>query len=145
MGHRRCAMIPCAMAGAPLVRDHMSSHCHAVEASDPITQAKELMQFHAIRHLPVLRDGAVVGMVSLGDLYAIEAVQEVDPDRTEVAQAMSADIFTAEPETPLVEVVRTMADRHIGSTVVLGPDGALAGVFTATDCCRVLAELLEAS
>lgn len=136
---------PLAMAGAPLVRDHMSSTCHAVEASDPITQAKELMQFHAIRHLPVLEGAEVVGMVSLGDLYAMEAVLEVDPDRTEVRQAMSADIFTARPDTPLLEVVRTMADRHIGSTVVLGPDGGLAGVFTATDCCRVLAELLAAS
>lgn len=133
------------MDAAPLVRDHMSSGCHSVKVEDPITVAKELMQFHAIRHLPVLDAGQVVGMVSLGDLYAMEAVMEVDPDRTEVRQAMSEDIYTAAPDTPLVEVVRTMAERHIGSTVVLGPDGALEGVFTATDCCRVLAELLTRS
>jgi len=133
------------MTAVPLVREYMSSSCHSVQASDPITQAKELMQFHAIRHLPVFEDGAVVGMVSLGDLYAMEAVMEVDPDRSEVRQAMSEDVYTVGPDTRLVDVVRTMAERHIGSCVVLDGQGALAGVFTSTDCCRVLAELLSQS
>ena len=45
---------------------------------------EELMQAHAIRHLPVVQDTAVVGLVSLGDLYVMEAVAGVDPDLTEV-------------------------------------------------------------
>lgn len=129
------------MTGAPLVRDHMSKACHSVSASDPITTAKELMQFHAIRHLPVLEGDRVVGMVTLGDLYAMEAVAELDPDRNDVSQAMSEDLYTVSPDTPLAEVARTMAERHIGSVVVL-EDGRLAGLFTASDACRVLGELL---
>ena len=124
----------------------MSLAQHTVRASDPLTVARELMQLHAIRHLPVLGDGErVVGMLSLGDLYAVEAVAEVDPDRTTVSEAMSEDPYVVDPATPLVEVAQVMADRHIGSALVLDREGALVGLFTTSDACRVLGEVLRRS
>jgi CBS domain-containing protein len=133
------------MTGHPSVRDHMSPARHTVRESDPITTARELMQLHAIRHLPVLdEDGAVVGMLTLGDLYVVEAVAELDPDRTTVSSAMSRDVFTVGPDAPLAEVASTMAAEHIGSALIL-EEGRLLGVFTATDACRVLGEVLRRS
>lgn len=129
------------MNANPKVREYMTTACHSVSREDPITLAKELMQLHAIRHLPVLEAGRLVGMLSLGDLYAMEAVMEVDPDRTDVGQAMCADVYTVGPNTPLAEVAQHMCDEHIGSVVVLEGE-ALVGLFTASDACRVLAELL---
>ena len=43
--------------------------------------------------------------------------------------------------TPLQRVVAEMAHRRIGSALIT-KDGRLAGIFTATDACRCLAELL---
>jgi len=131
------------MVSAARVSEYMSTACHFVQREDPITLAKELMQLHGIRHLPVVQGKEVVGMLSLGDLYAMEAVMEVDPDRTDVGQAMCEDVYTVSPETQLSEVVQTMSERHIGSVIVL-KDGALTGLFTASDACRVLAEVLQA-
>ena len=37
-----------------------------------------------------------------------------------------------------------MADRHIGSTIVI-EGGKIIGVFTATDACRSFAEFLRGS
>jgi CBS domain-containing protein len=49
------------------------------------------------------------------------------------------------PETATVQsACRIMRDRRIGSILVVGPDGRLAGLFTGRDAvCRVLAERLD--
>ncbi len=124
------------------MREHMSKTCHSVAREDPITDAKELMMLHGVRHLPVLEQGKLVGMVSLADLYAVEAVMELDPDETEVGQAMSQDVYSVGPDTLLADVAAHMAKEHIGSVVIV-KQGELLGVFTASDACRVLATLLN--
>jgi predicted transcriptional regulator len=43
---------------------------------------------------------------------------------------------------PVAAVARTMAEHHIGSTIVTKND-KLVGIFTVTDACRALAEILE--
>ena len=50
--------------------------------------------------------------------------------------------YTATPESLLDEVVLNMADRQIGSVLVLDGD-ELAGIFTATDACRYLGQCLR--
>src|ERR1700753_648452 len=39
-----------------------------VAAEADVTQAEQLMQEHAVRRLPVISDGQVVGIVSMGDI-----------------------------------------------------------------------------
>jgi len=51
------------------------------------------------------------------------------------------DPYIVPASTPVAVVAATMATRHIGSAVVT-KKGALVGIFTATDACRVLAQLL---
>ncbi|MBK8010707.1 MAG: CBS domain-containing protein [Deltaproteobacteria bacterium] len=124
------------------IKDVMTRSAHSIAPNATLRAAKELMQYHTIRHLPVVQDDRVVGILSLGDLYAMESIMEMDPEETEVATAMSPDPFTVEAETPLGEVVRAMARRRIGS-VLITRDGRLAGIFTATDACRLLGDLLH--
>jgi CBS domain-containing protein len=44
--------------------------------------------------------------------------------------------------TPVAIVARTMADNHIGSAIVT-KNNKLVGIFTVTDACRALAEVLH--
>jgi acetoin utilization protein AcuB len=44
--------------------------------------------------------------------------------------------------TPVAAVARTMAEHHIGSAIVT-KNGKLVGIFTVTDACRALAEIIE--
>ena len=123
------------------IGDVMTAARHVVSPNDSLVSAKELMQFHGIRHLPVVDGGRVVGMVTLSDLYVMEGVMEVDPDRTLVASAMSHEAFCVARDSPIGRVAAEMAARKVGSAVVL-EDERIVGIFTASDACRVLGQLL---
>jgi CBS domain-containing protein len=61
--------------GGDLSRTRASSLCSSdlctIRPQESVTRAVELMREHSVRRLPVVADGAVVGVLSLGDL-AIE-------------------------------------------------------------------------
>lgn len=116
------------------------SQCLSPESK--LTEAKERMLFEGVRHLPVIDAGRLVGMVSLSDLFAIESLVDVDPDETQIRSIMSTDVYTVEPQERLGAVVHQMSEKKISSAVVLKNE-APVGVFTTTDACRALAELLE--
>jgi len=50
------------------VRDIMTSPVLTVQPGDTIHAAMQIMTEHRVRHLPVVVDGAVLGVVSIGDL-----------------------------------------------------------------------------
>ena len=108
----------------PPVGAAMTPFPYFVEESDPAEVVLGLMTEHAIRHVPVLRQGRVVGIVSA------RAPDVVVPDP-----------YVVEITTPLDDVVATMSQRRIGSAVVV-KKGKLAGILSVTDVCRVLAEVL---
>ncbi|MFX8848650.1 CBS domain-containing protein, partial [Acinetobacter baumannii] len=43
--------------------------------------------------------------------------------------------------TPVAEVARVMAEKRIGSAIVT-KNNKLVGIFTVTDACRALAQIL---
>jgi acetoin utilization protein AcuB len=125
------------------VKDYMTPAPLSIGKDQPLAVAHRLMREHGIRHLPVLSGGSIVGVVSQRDLYFIESLQDVDPASVPVEDAMTADPYVVAPETPLAEVARAMAERKLGSAVVMrGPD--VAGVFTTSDALAALVEQLEA-
>ncbi|MBN6149582.1 CBS domain-containing protein [Xanthomonas sp. AmX2] len=63
------------------VRDIMSAKVFTVDPSQTVQQCMELMTGQRIRHLPVVQSGAVVGVISIGDLVKAvieEQQQELD-------------------------------------------------------------------
>ena len=68
--------------------DAMTRILHTVTPETPIAKALEMMTDRRVRHLPVLRDGQLAGMVSIGDLVKARieaAVSEADALRDYVA------------------------------------------------------------
>ena len=51
-----------------LVRQIMSTHCVCVTPQHTVEECMALMSDKRIRHLPVLDDNQIVGLVSIGDL-----------------------------------------------------------------------------
>jgi CBS domain-containing protein len=103
------------------------------------------MAAHQIHHIPVQQDGGVVGIVSERDLDQLlhRFLPETDKARIRARDVMDADPYIAGFDTPLNEVALEMAKRHIGSAIVVHHE-KLAGILSANDICRILAEVLEA-
>lgn len=104
----------------------------SIEAT--LREAEDLMIDRGVRHLPVLEDGGLVGIVSDRDLASgTEGV---------VRDVCALDLYTVEPDAALDEVLEQMAERRLGCVVVTRGD-EVAGIFTAIDACRCFAEQLR--
>ncbi len=126
----------------PEVREYMSPAVHTIGPTSSLSKAVKAMREHQIRHLPVVDREQVVGVLSQRDILIMESLPGVNPTEVRVDEAMVRDVFTASPETPVGEVVETMLERKLGSTIVCEGDRVL-GVFTTTDALRALHDLLE--
>lgn len=118
---------------------------------DPITAADDttvdelwrLMQEHGIRHLPIVRDDTVVGVVSERDVRFVSGLSLAEKHQIEAADIMSPDPLTVLAGTPLDEVAYVMSERKVGSVIVQDDEGHLMGIFTATDALNALIEIVR--
>lgn len=127
----------------PTVSSYMTAMPQTVGVEDPIGVAYERMREHQIRHLVVLRDGKLAGVVSERDLALVEALRDVAPEQVTLENAMSDHVFAVEPDAPLDQVVGAMADEKLGSAVVVSRD-RVVGILTTVDVCRAFVDLLHA-
>jgi acetoin utilization protein AcuB len=127
----------------PAISHYMTAKPYTIDRLASLAEAHRLMKEHGVRHLPVLDDGDLCGIVSERDLHMIESVIGADPTSTSVDTAMTDRPFVVTSDTLLDEVVEIMTDHKYGSVVVMGHDG-VEGIFTTVDACRALAEVLRA-
>ena len=129
----------------PTIAAVMTPFPYSVNVHDPIEKAWELMEQHKIRHVPVRDQHALVGIVSERDLVAFGSHNHTDAsgEPIKVGYVCIPDPYVVETTAPLDRVALDMAARHISSAIVV-KDGRLAGIFTSTDACRLLGEILQA-
>lgn len=116
----------------------------AVRVGQSLEAAHARMREHRIRHLPVMEDGQVIGVVSQRDLHLLESLQEVDTSRVTVEEAMSHSPYVVGPDESVPRVLDHMLDRKFGSTLIMDR-GRLVGIFTAVDAVNALRQLLRAA
>jgi acetoin utilization protein AcuB len=125
----------------PTIQKYMTFQPYSIESTESLKKALTLMTSRKIRHLPVTRAGRVVGILSDRDLKLVMGFDDIDTAEEVVADICVTKPYTVDPETPLHEVAGEMASKHIGSAIVV-QNGKLVGIFTATDACRALSEIL---
>ena len=126
----------------PAISRYMTKQPWTIERVASLAEAHALMREHHLRHLPVLDKGALVGIVSLGDLHLLETIGDFALDEIPVDEAMTEHPLAVTGDTPLDEVAEIMATKKYGSAIVVGREG-VEGIFTTTDACRALASVLQ--
>lgn len=126
----------------PEVRAYMTECPVTVTPTSSLSKAVRLMRDNHVRHLPVVDDGAVTGVLSQRDILIMESLPGVNPTEVRVDEAMVREVFTVDPRTPVGEVVETMIDRKLGSAIVCEGQ-RVVGVFTTIDALRALHGLLR--
>ena len=126
----------------PPISKYMTTTPITIEPEVTIAAASKVMRESRIRHLPVTRAGALVGILSERDVYLIETLKGVDAQTVTVEDAMTHKPYTTVPERPVNEVAAEMAEHKYGAAIIL-QNNKVVGVFTTVDACAMLAELFE--
>ncbi|MCX4091804.1 CBS domain-containing protein [Nocardia sp. alder85J] len=79
---RRLHKVGAALLDRP-VADIMTAVVHTCSPDDHVESLRPTMTEHRIRHLPVLRDGRMVGIVSIGDVVK-SAISELQTEREQL-------------------------------------------------------------
>jgi len=135
-----------------LVRDWMAHNPLVVTPATSVAEALWTMGQHRVRHLPVVRDGELVGIVTQTDLLQASPSWNTPLSawelsfllsRMQVGQVMTTEVIVVDEECPLEEAALVMAEHKIGCLpVVRGRQ--LAGILTETDLFNLLTEQLGA-
>jgi acetoin utilization protein AcuB len=132
------------MLRMPTLRTSMTPFPYSIDGNAPVAHAKDMMEAHDIRHLPVTEAGKLVGVISerdiLRSLYG--RLQAQLPEDLLVRDVCVLEAYIVELSERLDTVLLYMAESHIGSALVVR-HGKLAGIFTATDACRAFGEFLR--
>lgn len=132
------------------IRQLMQKDVVTVDAAAHLDVAEDLMRMDRIRHLPVVSDGRLVGLVTQRDLFraALSSALARSPQdeqrwlaRIPVQQAMTREVLFAHPDAELKYAVEMMLRERVGCLPVV-EDGRLIGLLSETDCLRHLAQLL---
>lgn len=129
------------------VRDAMTRDVITLGPEASAAEAWSICRDRGIRHIPIVEEGRLVGLVSDRDL------RDVSPPRGDhegatlrwvrVADMMTRNLATIHPLDTIDRVAREIHDRRIGCLPVVD-EGDLVGIVTSSDMMRTLIDLVGA-
>ena len=134
-----------------LVNQIMTSPLLTIMPDRPMLDASHLMETDHVRYLCVSDKDEIVGIISVRDLvrYFVDSeggpVRDLDNVYRPLSVLMRTTMETIASERTVQEAAQTMAEKRIGSLLVLEA-GEMVGIVTETDLVRkVIAARLPAS
>lgn len=115
-----------------------------------LRDAIAVIQKFRIRHIPVVEDGKLSGIVTDRDIKratpsihggVTQEVYERVLNDTKLFQVMTRDPLTVSPDTSIKEVAKLLVEKKYGAVPVVA-DGRLVGIVSDIDLLRVLYEML---
>jgi acetoin utilization protein AcuB len=127
----------------------MTRKVFTVSPDDSVTDTVKLMKEKGIKHIPVVKDDKLKGIVSDRDIKEFSPSRATTLDiyelhyllaTTKVKELMKTKVITTSPETPVEEAAMLMFDQGVGCLPVL-EGGILVGIISDRDIFRVLVDV----
>ena len=128
------------MSPEELVKDVMEENVQTIDLNANVKKGAAVMAKKGIGSLVVVQEGRAVGIVTERDLVSKIIADGLDPAKVLVRDIMSTPLITIQPDAKIAEAARLMNEYKIRRVVVTAADGSLAGIVTASDLARALAE-----
>ncbi|WP_396601907.1 HPP family protein [Algibacter sp. R77976] len=129
----------------------MTRNIIAITTEEDLERVEALFSRNKIRHIPVMSNGVIVGMLSYTDLMRIsfsetsddesESVDSVVFNSFTIEQVMVKDVVTVTSDTSIKDVVKILANREFHALPVVD-NGNLEGIVTTTDLLNYMLKLI---
>lgn len=126
----------------------MSKDVIKLSLMDNLSTAEIIFKHNKIRHIPVVDENKIIGMLSYTDLLRISFVDAIDDEEIidttvynmfTVEQVMAKKLVTITPETTIKETAEILSKKEFHSLPVCVGD-VLVGIVTTTDLINYLLE-----
>ena len=133
------------------VRGLMTQSPLTVTPDTAVNEARELMRQHAIRHLPVVQKGRLVGIITDSDIRLVLpspatslSVWELNYllDKLTVGEVMTHLVVTTAPDRHVHEAIGRMLRFKIGALPVV-ENHQVVGLLTRTDILRAFRQVAD--
>ena len=128
------------------ISEIMTTEVVTLNVADRLETAEKLFKKYKIRHIPVVKDKAVLGMLSYTDLLRI-SFADVSDDETSIdtfvydmfsiQQVMAKNLFMVAPNSTIKEVAELLSKKEFHALPVV-EDNELVGIVTTTDLINYL-------
>lgn len=129
-----------------VIQEIMTRNPYAIEANQTVREAMHRLLSLDVRHLPVLDNGTLVGMLSDRDVRGIASATltgEVDDQLSlAVSELMTSDPISVDPEADICDAIDLMIENKVGALPVIA-EGKLIGIVSYVDVLRYARVELE--
>lgn len=131
--------------GVP-VSEIMTRKLITLNVKDNLNEAKTIFEENSLRHIPIVSDKTIVGMLSYSDLLKVSYADVSEDDHNietfvydwfTIQQVMTKNLFVVSPSTTVKEVAELLAKKEFHALPVV-EDGELVGIVTTTDLISYL-------
>ena len=125
----------------------MTREVVTLNSSDTLEMAEHLFKTKKIRHVPIIKEKRIIGILSYTDLLRISFADAFSEDTHDVdtsvytlfsiEQVMARNVVSVTSATTIKEVAEIFAVKEFHALPVID-DGKLTGIVTTTDIIKYL-------
>ncbi|WP_298499452.1 CBS domain-containing protein [uncultured Algibacter sp.] len=128
----------------------MTKNIIAITTEEDLERVEDLFNRYRIRHIPVVSNDIIVGMLSYTDLMRISYAESSEESKSvdsvvfnsfTIEQVMVKDVVTVTSDTSIKDVAKILAKNEFHALPIVD-DGNLIGIVTSTDLLNYLVKLI---
>ncbi|MDM1355463.1 CBS domain-containing protein [Myroides marinus] len=130
------------------VAEIMTKELITLTLSNSLYDAEKLFKKHKIRHIPIVEEDKLIGVLSYSDLLKISYADVLDDeddfmdvssvvyDMYSIRQVMAKVVVSALPTATIKEVTEILSKQSFHSIPIVDEDNMLRGIVTTTDLLK---------
>ncbi|KUF44508.1 CBS domain-containing protein [Myroides marinus] len=130
------------------VAEIMTKELITLTLSSSLYDAEKLFKKHKIRHIPIVEEDKLIGVLSYSDLLKISYADVLDDeddfmdvssvvyDMYSIRQVMAKVVVSALPTATVKEVTEILSKQSFHSIPIVDEDNMLRGIVTTTDLLK---------
>jgi acetoin utilization protein AcuB len=121
------------------VNDWMVRNVITIDPEVGVKDALAVMKKHSVRHLPVVENGAFIGLITSGDVK--QAILTCMLETLKVKNVMLTNPYTIRRDNSLEDAARLIYEKNIGCLPVV-EDGKVLGILTVNDILKAFIDIM---